>query len=537
MNPIKYLLEKPAISSRMARWLMLLAEFDIMYVTQKAMKGRAISDYLTDYPVEEADVWISEFPDENILYIAQDNFRWQMFFNDTANKKRYGIGILLIAPDDSHTPIAIKLNFPCTNNMTKYEACTIGLKVARQKGIQCLHVYGDSALIIGQVLRRWKVKDEKLQPFHAHLEELASQFQYITFHYLPRAKNNLADALATLASMVDMSEGITMTPFQVQKQDKPTHCYHIELASTEDPELANCWYYDIWRLLKHGRYPEGSNKKDRATLRRLAAQYVICHKALLKRNFDGTHLHCITGDDIEKIMQKVYSGESGPHMNGHMLAKKIIRQGYYWTTMTQDCIAYVRRCLKCQQFSNVQYLPPRELYNMSSPWSFSTWGIDIIGIVTPKDSNGHEFILVAIDYFTKWVEAESYAVLNAKKVTKFIKKNIICRYGVPHELVSNNGLHFEAEVTEVVNEYGIQRHKSSPYRPQTNGAVEAANKNLKAILSKMTKSYQDWADIIRPLGLPDLSSNLYWGYPLLSSLRHGSCPTHGAGDTLAARHA
>ena len=81
-------------------------------------------------------------------------------------------------------------------------------------------------------------------------------------------------------------------------------------------------------------------------------------------------------------------------------------------------------------------------------------------------------------------------------MAKFIKKNIICRYGVPHELVSDNGLHFEAKVIEVVNEYGIQRHKSSPYRPQTNGAVEAAKKNLKAIISKMTESCRDWADRI-----------------------------------------
>ena len=72
MDPIKYLLEKPALSSRMARWLMLLIEFDIVYVTQKAVKGRAISDYLADYPIEEADVWISEFPDENILCTTQD---------------------------------------------------------------------------------------------------------------------------------------------------------------------------------------------------------------------------------------------------------------------------------------------------------------------------------------------------------------------------------------------------------------------------------------------------------------------------------
>ena len=72
MDPIKYLLKKPALSRRMARWLMLLTEFDIVYVTQKVVNGRAISDYLADYPVEETDVWISEFPNENVLYTTQD---------------------------------------------------------------------------------------------------------------------------------------------------------------------------------------------------------------------------------------------------------------------------------------------------------------------------------------------------------------------------------------------------------------------------------------------------------------------------------
>ena len=97
-----------------------------------------------------------------------------MFFDGASNKKGYGIGILLITQDDSHTPIAIKLDFPYTNNMTEYKACKVGLKVSLKNGIQCLDVYEDSALIIGQVLRKWRVKDEKLQPFHAHLEELAS---------------------------------------------------------------------------------------------------------------------------------------------------------------------------------------------------------------------------------------------------------------------------------------------------------------------------------------------------------------------------
>ena len=99
-----------------------------------------------------------------------------MFFDGTVNKKGYGIGILLIAPDDSHTSISIKLIIPYTNNMTEYEGCTVGVKVTLKKRIHYSDGCWDYALIFGQVLRRWKVKGEKMLPFPAHLEELASQF-------------------------------------------------------------------------------------------------------------------------------------------------------------------------------------------------------------------------------------------------------------------------------------------------------------------------------------------------------------------------
>ncbi|RVW63775.1 hypothetical protein CK203_059626 [Vitis vinifera] len=93
--------------------------------------------------------------------------------------------------------------------------------------------------------------------------------------------------------------------------------------------------------------------------------------------------------------------------------------------------------------------------------------------------------LVAIDYFTKWVEAASYARLTSSGVASFIRSHIICRYGVPHELISDRGVHFRAEVDTLVQRYSIRHHRSSAYRPQTNGAVEAANKNIKRILRKM----------------------------------------------------
>ena len=81
---------------------------------------------------------------------------------------------------------------------------------------------------------------------------------------------------------------------------------------------------------------------------------------------------------------------------------------------------------------------------------FSVWGIDIIGKISPKSSSGHEYILVAIDYFTKWVEATSYARLTAARVAKFIRLHIIYRYGVPHELISTRGAHFRGKVDTLV---------------------------------------------------------------------------------------
>ena len=92
------------------------------------------------------------------------------------------------------------------------------------------------------------------------------------------------------------------------------------------------------------------------------------------------------------------------------------------------------------------HVPPSKLYALTSPWPFSVWGIDVIGKSSPKSSNGHEFILVAIDYFTKWVEAASYVKLTSGKVSTFIRSHIICRYRVPHELISNRGVHFRGEV-------------------------------------------------------------------------------------------
>ena len=120
----------------------------------------------------------------------------------------------------------------------------------------------------------------------------------------------------------------------------------------------------------------------------------------------------------------------------------------------------------------------------------------MIGKVSPKSSSGHEYILVAIDYFTKWVNTASYASLTTAKVVKFIRSHIIYQYGIPHELIPNRGVHLRSGVDTLVPKYGIQYHRSSAYKPQTNGTVEAVNKNIKRILRKMVETSQNWLEKI-----------------------------------------
>ncbi|KAA3479844.1 RNA-directed DNA polymerase [Gossypium australe] len=161
--------------------------------------------------------------------------------------------------------------------------------------------------------------------------------------------------------------------------------------------------------------------------------------------------------------------------------------------MEGDCICYSKKYPKCQIYGDKIHVPPSPLHVMTSPWPFSMWGMDVIGTISPKASNGHRFIFVVIDYFTKWVEAASYANVTKTTISKFLKRGIICRYGMPERIVSDNTLNLNnSAIVIVCSQFKIKHHNSSPYHPKMNGAVVATNKNIKKIVGKMTETYKDW---------------------------------------------
>ncbi|XP_070029184.1 uncharacterized protein [Nicotiana sylvestris] len=124
------------------------------------------------------------------------------------------------------------------------------------------------------------------------------------------------------------------------------------------------------------------------------------------------------------LLEEIHAGTWGPHMSGFVLAKKILRASYFWITMEIVCIQYIWKCHRYQIHADMIKIPPNELNATCSPWSFAAWGMDVIGPIDPAASNGHMFILVAINYFSKGVEATSYGAVTKKVVADFVRDSI-----------------------------------------------------------------------------------------------------------------
>ncbi|XP_070010893.1 uncharacterized protein [Nicotiana sylvestris] len=130
---------------------------------------------------------------------------------------------------------------------------------------------------------------------------------------------------------------------------------------------------------------------------------------------------------------------------------------------------------------------------MSAPWPFVAWGMYVIGPIEPVASNKHRFILIAIDYLTKWVEAMTFKSVTKKVVVYFVHSNLICRFRILKVIITDNGANLNSHLMkEVCKQFKIMHRNSTPYRPKANGAIEASNKNIKKILRKMVQGSRQW---------------------------------------------
>ncbi|KAK3003569.1 hypothetical protein RJ639_018904 [Escallonia herrerae] len=215
-------------------------------------------------------------------------------------------------------------------------------------------------------------------------------------------------------------------------------------------------------------------------------------------------------------LREVHEGICGQHLGGRALAHKVLRQGYYWPTMHRDALDYTKKCDACQRFSSIPRQSPSPLSSLSSPIPFAMWGMDIMGPFPPATAQ-RRFVIVAVDYFTKWVEAEALATISEKKCEDFFWRAVVCRFGIPRVLVTDNGKQFDNPTfrTFCAN-LSIEQRFTSVAHPQTNGQTEVTNRTLlQGIKKKLDGAKGLWVD-----ELP----KILWAYNTTTRTSTGETP-------------
>ncbi|XP_031107639.1 uncharacterized protein LOC116012276 [Ipomoea triloba] len=494
-HPIHVLSHQPlgsflrnANSARMARWAMHLSQFDIEFKPRPAIKGQALADFivectvkgqaLADFIVEctargqaLADFIVECTAREVTEQVENEDGGWWTLSTDgSSNSKGCGGGVVLITPEGFRAYYAIRFHFKLSNNEAEYEALLNGLRLAAGLRAEKVRIRCDSKLVVGQVTGEYEANEGNMQRYRDAVLRTLREFEGYEIHQVPREQNADADMLSKL------STGI---PGHIRKiarvEDLETSSIDISWVcpvQSREP----CWIDHITKYKKEGTLPVDEQEAKLTKLR--APSYVILEDKLYKRSYNGTLLKCVHPDEAELMMREVHEGVCSAHQGAYTIARRIMLQGFFWPKMLKDCAEYARRCPKCQEFQTLPGRPATNYTPVSTAIPFSRWGIDLVGAL-PTGSGSRKYIIVAIDYFTKWVEAEPLASITAARCKKFVEKNILCRFGIPIQVITDNGRQFEGrEFSDFLTEWGIKHSRVAVSYPQANGQVENANRTI-----------------------------------------------------------
>nr|GFB95936.1 reverse transcriptase domain-containing protein [Tanacetum cinerariifolium] len=266
--------------------------------------------------------------------------------------------------------------------------------------------------------------------------------------------------------------------------------------------------------LKEGILP--GNEKEARKLRLKARQYELIEGVLYKRSFLIPWLRCLGPLQAEYVMREIYEGSCSMHAGPRSVVAKAIRLEYYWPTMHKDARDMIRKCNDCQIHRPVTRHPQQPLTPITAPWSFYKWGIDIAGPF-PEGPGKVKFLIVAMDYFTKWIEAKAVATITGGQVKKFVWDNIVCRFGIPGEIISDNGKQFaDNPFKDWCDKLNITQRFASVNHPQSNGLVERANRSLgEGIKARIGEGNKNWVE-----ELP----HVLWAHITMIKSSHGDTP-------------
>nr|GFB56840.1 reverse transcriptase domain-containing protein [Tanacetum cinerariifolium] len=189
---------------------------------------------------------------------------------------------------------------------------------------------------------------------------------------------------------------------------------------------------------------------------------------------------CMAGKEVIDILNAYHSGPIGGHYGANYTAKKVFDSGFYWPFIYKDAFELVKRCDSCQRQGKISQRDEMPQNSIQVCKIFDVWGIDFMEPFS--SSQGNKYILIAVDYLSKWVKAKALPTNDARVVYKFLK-SLFARFGSSRAIISDCGTHFcNDQFAQVMLKYSVTHRVSTTYHPQTSGQVEVSNYGLKRIL-------------------------------------------------------
>jgi len=333
-------------------------------------------------------------------------------------------------------------------------------------------------VVAEQVEKEYLAHNPELARYLAVVRGLERRFKGFTLQYIPRAENCEADELAKAsANNTALLEGTFYQTFEAPATESlPKAFRSVLLTEGED------WRQAIADSLK------GKTTTDyealTKTMEARARNYTIIDRNLYKKGVVQPLLKCISQTEGRELLQELHSGICGSHIGPHALSAKALRQGFYWPTHIKYAEEIVKTCKACQTFSPIESGPSAPTQLISASWPLQRWGMDLVGPM-PTARGGNKFAVVAIKYFTRWIEAKPLATITSETIRKFFWQNTVCRFGVPSLLIVDNGKQFDSDrFKEICHHIGTKIAFVSVYHPGSNGAVERANRIIFSAISK-----------------------------------------------------
>jgi ribonuclease HI len=453
------LFRNPEASVWIAKWAAELSGYHITFEPRTGIKSQVLADFIVDWtgPITQLDG-----PAEKVWTIHCDG-AWCHAGADAA--------AVIMSPAGVKHRYAARLSFAlesdrCTNNVAEYEAVILGLRKLWALGVTTCIIKIDSKVVVGQVEKDYAAKDPALMQYLTAVRSLERQFKGFTLQHVDRAKNEEADALAKAAARGEA------LPFDV--------------------------FYHVITLFLQGYY-HSSDINEAKRLKHRSRDFALIEGQLYKKGVSQPMLKCVTETEGVQILREVHSGTCGSHAGPRALAAKVIRQGFYWPAMICAANRVARSCEACQKSPPPRSGNPSQFTKLiAHTWPLQRWGLDIVGPL-PTAQGNLKFTFVAVEYFTKWIEAGAVSTITSKTAQKFSWQNIVCRFGVPSELTVDNGKQFDSQdFKDFYFSIGTKLAFASVYHPQSNDVVERANGKIFTAIKKMLLDDKKgkWADLL-----------------------------------------